>query len=94
MTKFSLCPLQRLILRLLAVLPLALLLPSCAITGHGKPSPLPSNGCEWVSPIMVSPQDVLTDGTAKQILALDQTWQKICGASTTPRSQGTTSSRR
>lgn len=83
MTKFSLCPLQRWILRLLAVLPLALLLPSCAITGHGKPSPLPSNGCEWVAPIRVSPQDVLTDGTAKQILGLDRTWLTICGAGKT-----------
>jgi len=81
MTKFKLCPLQRAILRALAMLPLALLLPSCASLGYvKKPNPLPSNGCEWVQPIRVSPDDVLTDGTAKQILSLDETWQKICSS--------------
>jgi hypothetical protein len=44
---------------------LALPLGGCAMTGRvTKPDP-----CAGWSPIMVSKQDILTDGTSKQILA-------------------------
>jgi hypothetical protein len=42
--------------------------------------PIPSNGCEWVKPIYVSKQDVFTDETAREILALNLTWKSVCGA--------------
>lgn len=61
------------------LLPLILtpLLASCATSGGLATKP--SNGCEWVRPIMVSKQDQLTDGTARQILDHDQTGAQICG---------------
>ena len=62
---------------------LALLLTSCARVGV-ETKPVPSNGCEWVRPIYTSQQDVLTDGTARQILANDLAWQKVCGGSSHP----------
>lgn len=58
------------------LLPLILPLAGCATTGHIPPA---SNGCEWAKPILVSPKDVLTDETAKQILAYDETGAKLCG---------------
>lgn len=50
-----------------------LLLAGCATTGPA------TNGCEWAKPIYVSQDDVLTDGTAKQILSHDETGKAICG---------------
>lgn len=35
--------------------------------------------CSVASPIRPSVQDVLTDGTARQILAHDETGAKLCG---------------
>lgn len=57
------------------LLPLILPLAGCATTGHAPVS----NGCEWAKPILVSPKDVLTDETAKQILAYDETGAQLCG---------------
>lgn len=50
-----------------------LLLAGCATTGAGI------NGCDWAKPIYVSNDDVLTDGTAKQVLTHDETGKAICG---------------
>ena len=50
-----------------------LLLSGCATTGAV------TNGCEWAKPIYVSQEDVLTDGTAKQILTHDETGKQVCG---------------
>jgi hypothetical protein len=36
-------------------------------------------GCDWVKPIYVSKSDVLSDDTAKAILAHNLTGAKICG---------------
>jgi hypothetical protein len=36
-------------------------------------------GCDWTKPIYVSPGDVLTDGTAKAILAHNQNGVVKCG---------------
>ena len=57
---------------------LALLLTSCASTGVAT-KPTPSNGCEWARPIYVSSADVLSDATARAILAHDETWKAVCG---------------
>lgn len=35
--------------------------------------------CKWVNPIYISKADVLSDGTAKQILALNRTFVARCG---------------
>lgn len=34
--------------------------------------------CVWVKPIYVSKSDALTDGTARQILAHNETWAANC----------------
>lgn len=73
--------------RLLFPLPclcLALLLTSCASSGVVT-KPIPSNGCEWVRPIYVGKADVLTDPTARAILAHDLAWQRVCGMSAKPK---------
>lgn len=36
------------------------------------------SACDWVRPIMISKDDVLTDDTARQILMLDEQWQRTC----------------
>lgn len=38
-----------------------------------------TSGCEWAKKILVSPDDVLTDGTAKQVLTHNKTGAQICG---------------
>jgi hypothetical protein len=34
--------------------------------------------CSWVKPIYISKDDVLTDDTARQILILDEQWERVC----------------
>lgn len=34
--------------------------------------------CSWVRPILISKDDVLTDDTARQILMLDEQWERVC----------------
>lgn len=36
-------------------------------------------GCVWASPIYVSKADILTDGTATQILKHNETGKRLCG---------------
>lgn len=65
---------------LLLLLPLAVLLQSCATTGAGtEPPVIVDNGCKWARPIYVSKADRLTDQTADQILAHNMTGQRLCG---------------
>lgn len=35
--------------------------------------------CAWVEPIRPSKYDVLTDGTARQILNHNESWRAVCG---------------
>ena len=58
---------------------LPLLLASCATTAGLDRPVVNDNGCSWAKPIYVSGQDVLTDGTAKQIRDHDETGARICG---------------
>lgn len=51
----------------------ALLLTSCA-TGGGA-----TDGCEWTRYILVSQDDVLTEGTATQLLVHNETRAFVCG---------------
>ncbi|OZI61541.1 hypothetical protein CAL28_19860 [Bordetella genomosp. 11] len=66
------------------------LLASCATTGQPvAETPIQpevqvktrviDTGCDWNKPIYVDPADVLTDGTAKQILAHNLAGAKNCG---------------
>jgi hypothetical protein len=48
------------------------LLTSCGNGGR-------ATDCAWVRPIYTSQTDELTDGTAKQILAHNETGVEICG---------------
>lgn len=34
--------------------------------------------CFWAEPIRPSRADVLTDGTARQILTHNETWERLC----------------
>ena len=34
--------------------------------------------CDWVRPVYVHSLDQLTPGTARQILAHNETWEKVC----------------
>lgn len=54
---------------------LALLLTACTTTGRATEV---TTGCEWTKPILVSRQDVLTDLTARQILAHNETGRRLC----------------
>lgn len=67
----------------------ALLLTACAMNGRATdPTPAPvvvDTGCKWAGPIYVSKADALTDETARQILAHNQTFVAICGKPATPQ---------
>lgn len=53
-----------------------LLLTACAATG--PEIEVIDAGCLWAAPIYVSHDDVLTDDTARQILAHNETWARRC----------------
>ena len=36
------------------------------------------DGCSWVRPVYLSTEDVLTDETARQVLVLNETWERVC----------------
>ena len=40
------------------------------------------SGCSWVSPVYLSTEDVLTDETARQVLVLTETWERVCSDGT------------
>jgi len=50
-----------------------LFLPGCSHTNS-----VIDTACSWVQPIMVSREDVLTDDTARQILMLNEQWERTC----------------
>ncbi len=50
-----------------------MLLTSCLGSGQEV-----SNSCPLIEPILVSEDDVLTDGTARQILIHNEMWERLC----------------
>jgi len=52
----------------------AVALAGCAV----PPAKLTDTGCLWALPIYISDKDVLTDGTAAQILSHDEKWKANC----------------
>lgn len=50
----------------------AVLLTGCATSG------VATSYCDISKPVYISKQDVLTDGTARQILQHNETWQRVC----------------
>ena len=48
------------------------------LTGCGTNGVVIDTSCDWVRPILISRDDVLTDGTARQILEHNETWQAVC----------------
>jgi len=50
-----------------------MLLTSCLGSGHEV-----NNSCPLIEPILVSEDDVLTDGTARQILIHNEMWERLC----------------
>ncbi|NYT44612.1 hypothetical protein H0A64_07200 [Alcaligenaceae bacterium] len=53
---------------------LVALLSGCAASGIE----IVDLGCFWTAPIRVADADILTDGTAKQMLAHNQAWNEHC----------------
>ena len=41
------------------------------------------DGCSWVRPVYLSTEDVLTDETARQVLLLNETWERVCSDGST-----------
>lgn len=62
------------------MLSLALLLAGCADT-RTVTIPKPVTDCSAWHYITVSPDDVLTDETARQIVSHDKNWLRLCGGS-------------
>ena len=54
------------------MLVMAPLLTSCGTSGH-------ATDCAWARPIYISRADVLTDGTAREILVHNETGGEMCG---------------
>ena len=52
---------------------MTILLAACATSGAA------TDGCEWSAPILVSQGDDLTDGTARQIIAHNESGAEVCG---------------
>lgn len=48
------------------------------------------DGCSWVRPVYLSTEDVLTDETARQVLVLNETWEKVCSDGTDPSTKPST----
>lgn len=70
-------------MRKLMLIPLSLTLAACATT---PPAPeiitktrTVDTACDWAKPIYVSKKDVLTDDTAKQIIAHNEAGAARCG---------------
>lgn len=61
----------------LGLIPVLLLIASCANTRVTEPVVIDSS-CNWAKVIFVSNQDVLTDGTARQVLSHNVLVQKNC----------------
>lgn len=60
---------------------LILCLTAALLTGcvtNGPVIELVDTACNWTGPILISKQDVLTDGTAKQILQHNENWEANC----------------
>jgi len=51
---------------------MATLLQGCAATGGGAV-------CDVLRPVFVDEADQLTDQTARQLLAHNETWERLCG---------------
>ena len=62
---------------MLAVCVTVTLLIGCSTVG--REIEVVDTACNWIRPIFVSRQDVLTDGTARQILAHNEAGSKRCG---------------
>ena len=46
----------------------------CSLLGGGQKG----NDCSWVSPILISPEDSMSDRTIEQVLAHNETWEETC----------------
>lgn len=57
---------------------LAVLLSGCGTTA-GPEIKIVDTGCDWTRPIYMSRADILTDGSARQILAHNETGAARCG---------------
>lgn len=65
--------------RVLLLPSLVMLLSGCATNGNVTNQPqIIDTSCEWVHFIYISKDDVLTDGTARQILTHNETVEKNC----------------
>ena len=52
---------------------------TAALTAGCATSPVFKDDCDWAKPILPSKADVLTPETKRQILAHNETGEKLCG---------------
>ena len=82
-------------LKFLAVL-IALCVQGCSAglsnlpSAEGLAQEVVVDGCSWVRPVYLSTEDVLTDETARQVLVLNETWEKVCSDGTKPSTDQST----
>lgn len=57
----------------LLVLPLVMLLASCLTNGN-----VTTDSCSLLDPILIHDDDRLTNGTARQILIHNESWEELC----------------
>ena len=80
-------------LKFLAVL-IALCVQGCSAGLSNLPSAAGIvDGCSWVRPVYLSTEDVLTDETARQVLVLNETWERVCSDGTNGTNQVQTKSK-
>ena len=71
---------------MLLLIPCLTLTACCTTSGANKPEPqvtvqtkIVDTACDWTAPIYVDKADVLSDDTAKSILAHNRAGAKVCG---------------
>ena len=58
--------------------PILLIYAAVLTAGCAIEVPTYNTECDWVQPIRPSREDVLTDGTVAQIVALNEVWERVC----------------
>lgn len=54
------------------------------VSGCGVNGSVIDTACSWVRPIMISKDDALTPGTARQILDHNDSWKAACASKRMP----------
>lgn len=61
------------------LLPCLMLTACCTTSGVVTETRIVDTGCDWTAPLYVSKDDVLTEETARAVLAHNRAGARICG---------------